>query len=188
MLPLKRWFQATDGSIAWEPIRMQPESKWASRLWRHSRWEMPHGVCKEHRGGFLLSRYSMRKKVLSRREQQTHFSIFICSEETRGCSAQIVLNHVRPKRKGVCVLQSLVHSQKGSQSLYVAYSRRLWHPTAPYLEGTGPLRVVGGTLCLNFHYSLWLEKHYLITLSFPVIRASRVISEFKIIFLFFSLI
>lgn len=75
MLPLKRWFQATDGSIAWEPIRMQPESKWASRLWRHSRWEMPHGVCKEHRGGFLLSRYSMRKKVLSRREQQTHFSI-----------------------------------------------------------------------------------------------------------------
>lgn len=100
--------------------------------------------------GFLLSRYSMRKKVLSRREQQTHFSIFICSEETRGCSAQIVLNHVRPKRKGVCVLQSLVHSQKGSQSLYVAYSRRLWHPTAPYLEGTGPLRVMGGTLCLNF--------------------------------------
>lgn len=64
-LPLKRWFQATDGSIAREPIRMPPESKWASRLWRRSRWEMPHGgVCKEHRGGFLLSRYSDEEESL----------------------------------------------------------------------------------------------------------------------------
>lgn len=64
-LPLKRWFQATDGSIAREPFRMPPESKWASRLWRRSRWEMPHGgVCKKHRGGFLLSRYSDEEESL----------------------------------------------------------------------------------------------------------------------------
>lgn len=79
MLLLKLWFQATDGSIAQEPMRMQPESKWASRLWRHSRWEMPQGVCEEHRGGFLLSRYSMWKKVLWRREYYTHFSISYAS-------------------------------------------------------------------------------------------------------------